>query len=318
MQHSVFKKLLKKYHSDTATPAERYIVDTWYNSFDENGKVPGTLTDDEAEATRLRLFHKIIPVPVLRPWYRRAWLQAAAAIIIVPTLAVLIYMQGRQSALPKQTAFEDIAFNTDAKQVKKITLQDSTTVWLNANSNLRIKGDYGNKSRRLQLKGEAYFDVKHDTLRPFIISVEELSIKDLGTTFNVKAYKKLNNIKVSVNSGKVEVSTPSRVIAQLMPGKALSYNLKTGQFTITDIKITGTSSWTEGKTVLARAGFDELQQELLNMYGIKLNSTDEKVKSFKYNLTLRSSQTKDDVLDIITTMLNKKHKKEGPDGVIIY
>ncbi|MDN3547292.1 FecR family protein [Mucilaginibacter aquaedulcis] len=318
MQHSVFKKLLQKYLDKSSSRAERYVVDSWYDSFDhDKGTANQALTDEDAEAIRLRLLRKIMPAPVIKPWFRSSWARAAA-ILIIPVSAALIYLKTYQDHPSKAQPVTVITYTTGAKQIKKIMLQDSTVVWLNANSAVQVKSDYAKANRSLTLTGEAFFEVKHDASIPFIIDAGGISIKDIGTSFNVSAYKSLNTINVAVNTGVVQVMRNKAQLALLQPGKGLSFDKITQTIKLANIGIAQTDLWRSGKTVLTRSSFDELAQGMLNLYGVKLNTTDSKVKSFKYNLTLSSAQSEKSALEMICLILNKKYKKEAPDGIMIY
>ncbi|MEZ4903316.1 MAG: FecR domain-containing protein [Spirosomataceae bacterium] len=84
-------------------------------------------------------------------------------------------------------------------------LPDGTKVFLNQYSTLITKADFNDENRTVTLQGEAYFEVKRDENRPFIIKANGTEIRVLGTSFNVKAYDK--QVRVAVTSGKVQFST---------------------------------------------------------------------------------------------------------------
>ena len=73
----------------------------------------------------------------------------------------------------------------DAKT--KITLPDSSVVWLNANACLRYPREFSGQARQVEIKGEAFFEVRKDEKKPFIVRTDGIGIRVLGTTFNVDA-----------------------------------------------------------------------------------------------------------------------------------
>jgi transmembrane sensor len=94
---------------------------------------------------------------------------------------------------------------------KKITLPDGTLVWLNVNSKLTYPADLGkNPQRKVYLQGEAYFDVAHHQTHPFLVQTKKLSIKVLGTAFNVKAYPHDGKSEATLIRGSIELSVNSR------------------------------------------------------------------------------------------------------------
>ncbi len=85
------------------------------------------------------------------------------------------------------------------------TLPDGTKVYLNQNSTLTAATDFNDETRTVTLQGEAYFDVKRDETRPFVIKANGTEVRVLGTSFNVRAYDK--RVSVAVTSGKVQFSS---------------------------------------------------------------------------------------------------------------
>jgi transmembrane sensor len=85
-------------------------------------------------------------------------------------------------------------------------LPDGTKVFLNHNTTLSYAEDFGEETRTVILKGEAYFDVKRDENHPFVIQANGTEVRVLGTSFNVRAYD--TKVNVAVTSGKVQFSTP--------------------------------------------------------------------------------------------------------------
>jgi len=85
----------------------------------------------------------------------------------------------------------------------KMILPDSTVVWLNNETKLKYASDFS-ENRLVDLTGEAYFNVKHDPLHPFIVNVGSERIKVLGTKFSVNAYPDDQIIETSLISGSVK------------------------------------------------------------------------------------------------------------------
>jgi ferric-dicitrate binding protein FerR (iron transport regulator) len=91
-----------------------------------------------------------------------------------------------------------------------VKLPDGTQVWLNSDSKLTYSDDFGKMNREVKLSGEAYFEVIHDSKKPFIIHTDKINVTDLGTTFNVKAYPKDETVETSLIKGSIEVTFNDR------------------------------------------------------------------------------------------------------------
>ncbi len=96
--------------------------------------------------------------------------------------------------------YDPIAYNSK-ETIRQILLPDSSIVWLNKNSTLIAPKTFSSKKRKVLLKGEAYFEVKRNPEKPFIIQTGKTITKVLGTSFNIA--EKNNTITVSVKSGRV-------------------------------------------------------------------------------------------------------------------
>ncbi|RQO74491.1 hypothetical protein DBR43_03620 [Pedobacter sp. KBW06] len=319
MKDSFFKKLLEKYSNGTANGAERFIVDAWYDSFDKDSKksIPGISNMEETEMTRLRIFNKTAPQVPKQPWFRNPWMQAAALLTVISGVS-LGYLQHRLQEKEVVNSQITQTYQTGRKEIKKILLKDSTVIWLNANSSIRLPTDFGTKERRLTLMGEANFEVQRDSLKPFIVDAREISIRVLGTAFNVNAYQQFQRIKVSVGHGKVQVNEGQTTLALLTKGQGLEFSKTTHQFEVKSIMSSNSTAWISGLTVLEKASFQEVQQAMLNVYGVKISTKDKKVKAYKYNITLRSNQSRENALDMLMTIVNKKYSQEEPNEIEIY
>lgn len=96
-----------------------------------------------------------------------------------------------------------VVLSSGINEVKEIVLPDSSHVWLNENSTLQVANAFTKKQRKVTLKGEAYFEIKRDESKPFIIRTGNTFIEILGTSFNIKMDTISGNVSVIVHSGKV-------------------------------------------------------------------------------------------------------------------
>ena len=87
----------------------------------------------------------------------------------------------------------------------QFSMSDGTTVTLNAGSRLKYNNRFGIKERVVHLEGEGYFKVSKDSEKPFIVETSCLTIRALGTEFNVKAYPVDNKIEATLVEGSIEV-----------------------------------------------------------------------------------------------------------------
>jgi len=139
----------------------------------------------------------------------------------------------------------DIKIDVSRGGEYKVRLEDGTIVWLNSESSLIYPKQFTGDKRIVKLSGEAYFEVKRDEHKPFVVSVEGMEIKVLGTSFNVAAYKDEETITTTLVSGSVEVIAQHET-AHLIPGKQATVRPGSPGIEISDVDPTLYSSWIEG------------------------------------------------------------------------
>jgi len=110
----------------------------------------------------------------------------------------------------------NILTNPRGSKVIDITLSDGSRVWLNAESSLRYPVAFNGNERKVEIAGEAYFEVTHDQSKPFKVSKGNAEVEVLGTHFNINAYEE--NIKVTLLEGSVKLSV-NQHSAVLIPGQ---------------------------------------------------------------------------------------------------
>ena len=185
-----------------------------------------------------------------------------------------------------------------------IKLPDGTIVRLNTDSRLTYLNFTAGKNREVTLIGEAYFDVAHDSSRPFIIHTGKINIKVLGTSFNVRNYPQDKELETSLIKGKIEVSLDSRPedIITLKPTEKLiiakeqdelsaatkvtnSIDNKVVLTSITYLRhdsLVAETSWLNDKLVFVNQPLDKIAIELERKYAITVSFKDEKVKKYRY------------------------------------
>lgn len=153
--------------------------------------------------------------PVRKNWFSFNKLVLVLIIIVVSAGGWILLGSKKSSAKIPAYASEQLKEIKTPKGARtKIKLPDGSDVWLNAGSKLNYNDkSFDEDTREVSLTGEAYFDVVHNEKKPFIIHTSRISVKVLGTQFNVKAYEEDKTTETSLIVGSVEVSlnnNPSR------------------------------------------------------------------------------------------------------------
>ncbi|PVD52666.1 hypothetical protein DC498_09130 [Terrimonas sp.] len=215
------------------------------------------------------------------------------------------------TAKVQEHTINEISTKTGAHS--KIILPDGSLVWLNGGSRLTYDKAFNKgETREVELKGEAYFDVAKNALKPFIIHTHQMDIKVLGTTFNVKSYPEDKSSETSLIHGSIEVTvrqgTGEKIILKpkdklIVTGYTarLAEPEKTGNTaaTSTSSKISSISylpsdstiietSWMDDRLIFRDKSFVELSADMERKYGIAFSFQNEKVKQLMFSANFKN------------------------------
>ena len=217
----------RKWVLDTLPPADQFWK-TWYATHPEQHEAMeeakalilafqcDDLPIDSAEVARsVNAILSVTASKKVMPLHRRTWVQAVATILLVLGIAVWIsltfldspvqYSTGSQSSEVADTRSGVGTPENLASQIQEITLHDGSKITLKANSTLRVAESSGQENREVYLTGAATFDVAKDAQKPFLVYTENVVIRVLGTSFEIRDYQQEKDVSVSVKTGKVTV-----------------------------------------------------------------------------------------------------------------
>jgi ferric-dicitrate binding protein FerR (iron transport regulator) len=151
----------------------------------------------------------------------------------------------------------------------RIVLPDGTGVWLNAASSIRYPVAFTGKERRVEITGEAYFEVAQQAAMPFIVSVNnKAEVEVLGTHFNINAYQDEAAINTTLLVGKVRVSAGTAPGTVLQPGQQASLNTAGTMKVLNDIDTMQIIAWKEGWFQFHMATLPDVMRQLSRWYDV--------------------------------------------------
>lgn len=182
----------------------------------------------------------------------------------------------------------------------QINLPDGSKVWLNAGSSLVFPNHFTHNERKVQLHGEAYFEIAHDKNKPFWVVTDKQSIKVLGTKFNVNAYSDQNHTITSLVEGSVSLHPQGNntQVRLLKPGQRAS--LVGHHLTIEKYEVENDIAWKNGLFVFSNESIRAVMTKIARWYNIEINYRDN-VTTDLYNGTI----SKFDKVENILSMLEK-------------
>jgi transmembrane sensor len=287
-------------------------VEEIWNASDKSQEMDET--DLQAGMERvLKRINKVSPNRVIWNYW-----QKIAAILILP-LAIgsllWIYLLLNRSTPTNDAVYNEVyaAFGTRSA----LKLADSSLVWLNSGSSIRYPDKFTSKNRKVYLKGEAYFEIKSDISRPFIVQSSTLSVIATGTKFNVSDYYSNTVKEVTLVTGKVSVNKNSDKkpveIVKLNPDQHLQFNEQTQEKKINQEDVYKYIAWKDGKLIFRNDPLSEVVKKIGRIYNVDIEIEGKELKEYRYRATFKD-ESLDEILKLLTlsSPINYREIKREP------
>lgn len=194
---------------------------------------------------------------------------------------------------------EEINLITYRGDKKEIYLPDGSKIVLNAESELIYPKEFNDSIREVTLIGEAFFDIKRNVNKPFIVNTNSIKIKVLGTSFNVKSYDKDKKVETTLVTGKVELIKDKETPIVLAPSQKAVFYKKENKLEIEEVKSLEVVAWKEGKLIFKKTSLQEVVIDLERKYNVKININSQKLLNYEYTGTFDNLSI-DEVLKLLT------------------
>jgi len=281
-------------------PGNQELFESYRKTWEGMDKVSG-ITSEDIDKEWLRLENAIdsdARVVSMKPekHTRRRFLSIAASIAVLITSFALLYWFIFQSP-----GIQIEAGNNSIQH----EFPDGSFASLNYNSTISYKKTYNKNTRRIDLAGEAFFEVQKDPEKPFIISSGDLEVKVLGTSFNVNAYPESDLIDVVVKTGRVSVETTGKMtnMVILEPGERATFTKTDQELTKSVNNNINYQAWKTRRIEFEETTLGEAVKVLSNVYNHKINIDSPALAECRITVTF-DSQELDAVLAVISSTLD--------------
>lgn len=215
---------------------------------------------------------------------KRLFFRAAAVLLPVLFLLGQLWYVDKRIDLFAGTSYEEVYVPKGERM--QLVFQDGSKALLNAETRIKYPRKFGFSQRKVELEGEAFFEISPNKGRPFVVDLKEVNVKVLGTTFNVKAYPADPDIFVTLETGKVELADNISRLAYLKPGEKATYNRETGVCKISRPEnIEQNSAWKRNQIMFHNTPLPEVITILSRRYDVQFEVTDSAVLHYTYTLT---------------------------------
>jgi transmembrane sensor len=313
--------LIAKFHAGETNPAEAGFIEGWRKESAENevyfedsirflSRVSdfngGQTVDVNAAWDQLnrRISDETTIIP-LTP--RRTFLRVAASLLLLVSMGLVInWFFNKPSSSP-------LCLKAGSAVTEEI-LPDGSKVFMRKNSEISyLVNDEG--QREVVLKGEAFFEVLHDEKKPFVVNVNEVMIKDIGTAFNVKDNLTGHSVEVLVESGEVLFFAENNPGLRLLKGEKAIYDKTTKQFARAQVKPSeNTMSYKSKIFEFRETRLREVVSQLNEAYSCNIRLASESIGEQHLSVVF-NNENPELIINIIAETLDLEVEKRG-DSVL--
>lgn len=314
IQPHEYKPIAMRYFNGEATHEEEAMID----AFIKQGEEQASLFNQWMEEWEASIFSTPAPA-VDQAWQRlqetidshtgrTAHMQwwhkavAAAAIIVIIGCAAIWSFSG-------STATQTYLCSAPAGSKTQVTLPDGSKVWLNGGSSLAYTNQFNNDNRRVELHGEAYFEVQKHQGKPFTVHTQGYDVTVKGTKFNVSAYDNDPISTTTLMEGKVELSDGKQNLS-LAPGDAVQLDKATGKLQryATDGFADG---WRSGRLMYPDITLEQFGRVLSRQYNVNVHLANSHSANMRISVMLQNNETIDEVVSALTRITGHNITRNG-------
>ena len=281
----------------------------------------------ESELAKVQRQHDLVALsaPVINELYAkdrrrrfgsvlRRWSAAAAAVVLLAFGGYYFHAARDFSRQGERLLSVSVPYG----QRVSLTLQDGTSVWLNAGTTLRYPALFTGRERRVEIEGEARFEVVHDAKHPFIVRTYACDVEVLGTKFDVMAEEREGLFSAALLRGSVKVTnrlTPGEQFV-LKPNEEV--RLAGRRLNLNAIGSMDDYLWTEGMISIKGLSFGELMHKFEKSFGVKIRIDRARMPEVDYNHgKIRISDGVDSALRLLQMASDFTYTRSEDNGTIV-
>lgn len=224
----------------------------------------------------------------------------------------------------KEADSKEVRYNTlivPRGRKLNLILSDETKVWLNSNTRIRYPTIFDGNTRDIQLiKGEAYFEVTENKQKPFIVTTKDVSVRVLGTSFNITAYEE-DRIETVLVEGSVHMYSNNqpyteKTATHLLPKQKASYTQSGDHIILENVDPYLYTSWKDGVLIFRNESFLSLSKKIERWYDVNISFSGEELKELHFTGVIREGKTIEHILNLVRSTNPINYEINGKDVLI--
>lgn len=181
----------------------------------------------------------------------------------------------------------------------QLELSDGTKVWLNAQSEITFPTQFSGDTRTVELQGEAYFEVKSDPEHPFIVKTEQMSVRVLGTSFNIMTYSDEPTVETTLISGSLKV-VKNEVETLLTPGMQARFDKTSNTMSTRSVYAEGYAAWSKKMFVFFNEPIESICRKLSRWYDVEIDASSEGLQDICYSGMIGRAETFNSIASLLS------------------
>ncbi|RKD87972.1 FecR family protein [Mangrovibacterium diazotrophicum] len=217
------------------------------------------------------------------------WYSRVAAVLMLPLFIASLY-----TGIKYYQTLDSVA-EIHAPKGSRIQfhLPDGSAGYLNGGSSLTYAANFKN-NRRLQLNGEAYFEVEKDRSHPFVVQTNPANIQVLGTKFDVRAYSEDDELITTLEEGSVEIfNKANNTTSRLSPGEQNRIDTQSGSMSTNSVNTKFYTSWKEETLQLDNTPFADVLKQMERWYGVDFIVEKDMKETQNYTMTIKTESLRE-------------------------
>ena len=195
-----------------------------------------------------------------------------------------------------------------------VRLEDGTTVYLNSESELRIPVHFGKDERLVWLTGEAYFSVKHEKDRKFVVRTNKADIAVLGTEFGVRVYSGEDELLTTLVKGSVEVKS-DHDIHRIVPGEQATVD-NMGKIEVREVNVDEFVAWKSGRVVFVNARLEDIMDELQRWYDFNVFYSSPELKELRFTMDIMKYKEVSEIFELMEKIKKVSFSVNGNNVIL--
>lgn len=328
------KDIIIKYLNQTATENEMEKLLYWLEQNQENQQQfittrdlwlasEATLSSQYGESAKAFIAFKrkaiLFEHSKNKNLFINRFVKVAASIALLVVCSSIAFFYGKES-VSNNTQIMTVVMNQAIMgpgHKGSVTLPDGTRAWLNSNSKLIYPDQFEKDARKVKLEGEGYFEVIKDVNTPFYVETADMSVKVLGTHFDVQNYEKKNISETVLLSGEVEVMIKKNGEKRILsPNEKLFFDRQTNVHNVEKVNAAEYALWTAEKLVFEDECLSTILRKMERWYGINVSCQSGVPLSSRYSLTIRNESI-EEILKMLSILVRVDYTIKD-DIIIIY